>query len=111
MNYKRFIFPAFQYDGFEDPISFKGGQIPWKLFHGVFEKDSLLEANLRKVPKITHNVLYPGKCKQNIPVTLAIFHESASVALTSYFPETQSAAEFLKLVNTWWIISSFKVQF
>ena len=73
-------------------------------FHDVFEKDSLLEANLRKVPKITHNVLYPGKCKQNIPVTLAIFHESASVALTSYFPETQS-------VNTWWIISSFKVQF
>ena len=111
MNYKRFIFPAFQYDGFEDPISFKGGQIPWKLFHGVFEKDSLLEANLRKVPKITHNVLYPGKCKQNIPVTIAIFHESASVALTSYFPETQNAAEFLKLVNTWWIISSFKVQF
>ena len=53
LNYKRFIFPAFEYDGFEDPISFKGGQISRKLFRNVFEKDSLLEANLRKAPMIT----------------------------------------------------------
>ena len=26
LNYKRFIFPAFEYDGFEDPIYIKGGQ-------------------------------------------------------------------------------------
>ena len=36
LNYKRFIFPAFEYDGFEDPISVKGGQMYWKLFHNVF---------------------------------------------------------------------------
>ena len=59
LSYKRFIFPAFEYDGFEDPISFKGGHISWKLFHDVFQKDSLLEANLRKTPKITHKVLHP----------------------------------------------------
>ena len=111
MNYKRFIFPAFEYDGFEDPISFKGGQISWKLFHDVFEKDSLLEANLRKAPKITHKVLHPGNCKQNVPVALAIFHESTSAAVTSYFPEKKNEAEFLKLFNTWWIISNSKVQF
>ena len=69
LNYKRFIFPAFEYDGFEDPISFKGGQISWKLFHNVFEKDSLLEANLRKDPKITHNVLHSVNSKQNVPVS------------------------------------------
>ena len=74
LNHKRFIFPAFEYDGFEDPISFKGGQISWKLFHNVFEKDSLLEANLRKAPKITHKVLHPGNCKQKVPVILAILH-------------------------------------
>ena len=62
MNYKRSIFPAFEYDCFEDPISFKSGQVSWKLFH-VFEKDSLLEANLRKAPKITHKVLHPGNYK------------------------------------------------
>ena len=27
LNYKRFIFLAFKYDGFEDSISFKGSQI------------------------------------------------------------------------------------
>ena len=111
LNYKRFIFPAFEYDGFEDPISFKGGQISWKLFHDVFEKDSLLEANLRKAPKITHKVLHPGNCKQNVPVALAIFHESTSAAVTSYFPDKKNEAEFLKLFNTWWIISNSKVQF
>ena len=111
LNYKRFLFPAFEYDGFEDPISFKGDQIFWKLFHDIFEKDSLLEVNLRRAPKIAHKVLHPGNCKQNVLVALAIFHESTSAALTSYFPEKKNEAEFLKLFNTWWIISSSKVQF
>ena len=48
LNYKRFIFPASEYDGFEDPISFNGGQTSWKLYHDVFEKDTLLEAKLQK---------------------------------------------------------------
>ena len=39
------------------------------------------------------------------------FHESTSVALTSYFLEKKIEAEFLKLFNTWWIISNSKVQF
>ena len=63
LNCKRSIFPAFEYDGFEDPVSFKSGQVSWKLFHDVFKKDSLLEANLRKAPKITHKVLHPGNYK------------------------------------------------
>ena len=71
----------------------KDDQISWKLFHHVFEKDSLLEANLRKAPKITHKVLHPGNCKQNVPVALAIFHESTSVALTSNFPEKKKTRQ------------------
>ena len=94
LNYKRFIFRAFGYDGFGDPISFKGGQISWKLFHDVFEKNSLLEANSRKAPKITHKVFHPGNCKQNVPVALAIFHESTSAAVTSYFPEKKMKQKF-----------------
>ena len=109
LRYKCFIFPAFEYDGFEDPVSFKGGQISWKLFNDVFEKNSLLEANLVKTPKITHKVFHLGNYKQNVPVALAIFHESTSAALTGYFPEKK--AEFLKLFNTWWIIFNSKVQF
>ena len=103
LNYKPFIFPAFEYDGLEDPISFKGCQISSKLFHDIFEEDCLLEANLRK--------LHPGNCKQNVPVALTNFHESTSAALTSYFPEKKNEAEFLKVFNTRWIICNSKVQF
>ena len=87
LNYKRFIFPAFEYDGFEDPISFKGGQVSWKLFHDAFEKDSLLEANLKKAPKITHKVLHPGHCKQKVPVVFGTLHGPTSAILTGYFHE------------------------
>ena len=55
LNYKRFIFPAFECNGFKDSISFEGGEISWKLFHNVFEKDRLPDANLRKAPKITQS--------------------------------------------------------
>ena len=94
LSYKRFIFPAFEPDGFKGPISFKSGQISWKLFHDAFEKNSLLEANLRKALKITDKVLHPGNCKQNAPVSPAIFHESTSVALTSYFLEKKMRQNF-----------------
>ena len=43
LNYKRFMFPVFEYDGFEDAVSFKGGQTSGKLYHHAFEK-----ANWRK---------------------------------------------------------------
>ena len=95
---KRFIFPAFEYDGFEDPISFKGDQFSWELFHDIFEKDSLLEANVRKAPKMIHKVLHPDNSKKNVQVSFAIFHESSSAALTRYFPEKKNEAEFLNIL-------------
>ena len=51
LNYKSFIFPDFEYDGFKDSILLKDGQISWELFHDAFEKDSMLEDNLRKSSK------------------------------------------------------------
>ena len=57
----------------------------WKLFRNVFEKDNLLEANLRKATKITNKELQLDNCKQNVPVALAIFPESTLAVLTSYF--------------------------
>ena len=56
-------------------------------FHEVYEKDVLLEANLRKAPKLTRKVLHPGNCKQNVPTALAIFHETTAAAIQSYFPD------------------------
>ena len=40
LNYNRFIVLAFKYEGFKDPILFKGGQISRKLYHDGFEKDT-----------------------------------------------------------------------
>ena len=68
-----------------------------KLFHNVFEKDSLLEASLRKASKITQKVLYQGTCKRNVFVALAIFHEFTSAAFISYFTEKKNEPDFLKL--------------
>ena len=59
---------------------------------------------------MTHKVLHPGNCKQNVPVAVAVFHQSASAALTSYFPKKKKS-EFLELFNTWWIICKSKFQF
>ena len=38
LNYKRFIFSAFEYDVIKDTIFFKGGQTSWKLYHHVLKK-------------------------------------------------------------------------
>ena len=40
LNYNRFIFLAFKYEGFKDPILFKGGQTSRKSYHDCFEKDT-----------------------------------------------------------------------
>ena len=56
-----------------------------------------MDANLKKAPKLTLKVLHPGNCKQNVSLALAVFDETTSAAIQSYFPEHSSAAGFLKL--------------
>ena len=108
LNCKRFIFPLFTFDGFNNPINIPGKEIKWKLFHDVHEEDALLVANLRKAPKLTTKLLHPGNCKPNFPTALAIFHEATAAAILSYFPDEKSTVEFLKLFSKWWVISNFK---
>ena len=50
LNYRRFLFPSFSFNDFKDPINFQGGELSWKTFHEVSEKDALLEAHLKKAP-------------------------------------------------------------
>ena len=111
LNNKRFLFPSFKFDNFFDKINVTGGEILWKLLHEVHKEDEKLGANLRKAPKLTSKVLHPGSCKQSVPVAIAIFHETTYAAIRSYFPDRIGAAEFLKLINTWWIISNSKDQY
>ena len=111
LNYKRFIFPSFKFEGFLDKIEVPSGALHWKTFHDVFEKDKLLQANLRKAPRITAKVLHPGNCKQSVPIALSIFHDTTYAAIEDYFPYRKDAAEFLKLYSTWWNISNAKEKF
>ena len=78
------------------------------MFHEVFEKDSLLPGNLRKAPKINAKTLHPGNNKQSVPLALNIFHETTISAIKSYFTNESAAAEFLNLINSWWVISNSK---
>ena len=53
---KRFIFPPFSYSGFDEKIIVNRGEITWKLFHDVRERDYSCTANLRKAPKLSSQV-------------------------------------------------------
>lgn len=79
LKYKRFIFPAFTFSDFIDDISCEAGEISWKLFHDVYEKDLKLQGNLKKAPKLSARALHPGNNKQSVPLALSIFHETTSL--------------------------------
>ena len=65
-------------------------------------KDALLEAHLKKAPKINSKVLHPGKLQTKCP---------SSTSIEQYFPERKEAAKFLRLQYLWWIISNAKDRF
>ena len=111
LNAKRFIFPAFNFDGFDESISITSGEISWGLFHSVYDKDICLQANLRKAPMLTYETLHPGNKKQNVQLALNIFYDTTIAGLTSYFPQRADAIEFSKVINTWWIISNSKMKY
>ena len=66
---------------------------------------------MRKANKLTYKVLHPGDNKQSVQSALAIFDPTTSAAIESYFPESNAAAQFLRLINLWRTISNSKPQF
>ena len=60
LNYKRFIFPKFEFHGFYDPIIVPAGEISWKLLHNIHDRYQELQGHLRKAPKLTYCALHPG---------------------------------------------------
>ena len=72
MHDKRFIFPDFYFGKFEDEIRVKGGEIKWKNLHDVFERDKLLQAHLKKAPKLNFRTLHPDDNKQNVQYALNV---------------------------------------
>ena len=110
-NSKRFIFPSFKFDQFFDPIEVPGGEISWKLFHEVYDKDEKLPAYMKKASKLSYKAMHPGDNKQSVPLALAIFDQSILAAIESYYPNRLDASSFLKLVNNWWAINNSKQEF
>ena len=79
--------------------------------HDTYKKDCTLQANLHKAQRLNLRVLHPGNNKQSIPLALAIIYETMSATIESYLPEKNNSADFLRLLNIWWIISNSKTQF
>ena len=83
----------------------KDGYISWSTFHNLYENDLKLEVNLKKAHKIiTFQVTHPGNNKQNDSHALAIFHETTSAAILSYYPDRDDAAAFLQLFNKLFLV-------
>ena len=74
----------------------------------IFECDAKLQSNLKKARELTYQVLHPGNNKQSVSLALGIFHETTTAACGSYLPERKDVSEFLKLINTWWLICNSK---
>lgn len=111
LNSRRFLFPPFSSDSLSESINVPGGEISWRLLHGVHERDQQNQANLRAAPKLTASVLHPGGCKQSVPVALAVFDPTTIAAIRQYIPDKEDAAGFLQLISTWWTISNSKSRF
>ena len=69
LSKKQLVFPQFSFFEINDDVIVNPGEISWKLFHDVHNQkldkksDQKLDANLRKVSKLTNKVLHPGKYK------------------------------------------------
>ena len=50
----------------------------------LYDKDKILEANLRKAPKLTNSVFHPSNSKQNVHLAIALFHEMTVAAFENY---------------------------
>ena len=108
---KRFLFPPFVSDDLKTSVMVPGGEISWSLLHRVHEEDTKCKGNIRAAPKLTQQVLHPGKVKQSVSVALSIFDPTTTAAMLRYFPQAQDSAGFLKLLHTWWMISNSKQRF
>ena len=64
------------------------------MLHQLYERDELLQGNLRKAPQLTYKATHPGNNKQDVPLALAVFDETTSAAIRSYFADMEDAASF-----------------
>ena len=112
VNGKKFVFAEFICnDGLNIDINFPAGSIQLQDLYDIYDKDKRLSANLNKASKFSYQVLHPRNNKQNVPLALAIVHETTIAAARSYFPTRSDLSGFLNLINVCWINSNSKQRY
>ena len=111
VNRNKFVFPSFEFNISGHHLSSQPGILVWADIHKIFDKDKILDATLRKAPKLTFKALHPGDNKQNVNLAIAVFHETTIAASKSYFPERPDIANFLELIWSWWNIANSKQRY
>ena len=53
---KRFLFPGFDFFGFEFGVIIPGGELSWRLLYDVHKADGRCSSNLRKAHKLNAQV-------------------------------------------------------
>ena len=110
MSASKFVFPGFEFEVCEQRLSSAPGYICWLDLHKIYD-DKILEANLRKAPKLTYSILHFSNNKQNVDLAISLFHETTIAAFEYYLPERSDASEFLKIILCWWKISNAKQRY
>ena len=105
------MFPSFKFSSFRDDVEVPEGYISWRMLYELYEKDETLQGHLRKAPRITYQAINPGNNKQNVSLALAIFDESTSAAIKSYFPDRLDAANILSCFHKLFVICNSKQRF
>ena len=54
---------------------------------------------MRKAPKLSYQALHPGNNKQNVPLALALFHDTTRAAVKSYYPNREVVSGFLNVIH------------
>ena len=85
MREKTFVFTRYQLHLFQDSINLLAGYQCWGVLHyDLYEQDSKLQCNLKKVSKLTFKVAHPGNNKQDASLALEIFDQATSVSIKSH---------------------------
>ena len=77
LNQKKFVFPSFSFDLFEDNIEVPAGYITWLLFYKIYENDQALKHTKLLIQVITNKAYllhWQYLMKQQLQLYSVIFH-------------------------------------
>ena len=85
LNRTKVVFSEYHFDLFDDAIDVPAIHISCRMSYDVYEMDEKLQGNLRKAPKLTYKATHPGNYKQDLSVASAIFDETTTDAIKSFY--------------------------